>query len=150
MHLVTKNGTRLFTQEITDSIAVELSEGKSTLYDVRHRESMEAFANEYTKSVQSPSRLIDDYSTNESELKAIFEGYPTAVMKVKDNNVNMDTLLQMTNTLNKASSTQRFQPVIGENSERFIIERTTARKIDMGLVLVTMEKIIQPMLMKVS
>ena len=102
------------------------------------------------KSVQSPSRLIDDYAKDANNLKAIFEGYPTAVMRVKEKYANADDLEKMTNTLNVSSKDKFYQSVIGENAEQFIVERTTARKINMGLVLHAMKKIINPLIAKVN
>ena len=150
MHIVTKNGTRLFTQEIADAIAVELFEGKKTVFDVRHKESVEGFANDYKKSAYSPSWLIDAFNNEEEELKAIFEGYPTAVLRVKKEKATPDEVIEMASTLKKQHSNRRYEPMTGENSERFIIEYTTARKFDIQSMIDIKKCVIDPFIENVN
>jgi hypothetical protein len=133
-----------------EEIACELSNGDSSIYDVKHRAALDKFKNEYLKNTSNPLSLIEAHEKDSDKLKEIFEGYPTAVLKIKRDDLKIDELHEIAHTLNENSSDKLYQPIIGDNSESFVIERTLARKVDMKPVIGFVEQELKPLVLQVA
>lgn len=147
LHVKTSSGERFFTEEDVDDVATEIT-GK-TLYELKHEESLDNFKNEYFRVMKSPLEHINDYENDAIKLKEMFEGYPSSILKLKDPNLKPEDIQEMTRTLNDNSTSKIYQQITDKNARNFIIERSVARKVDIGPILHVVENQIKPMIAEV-
>jgi len=149
MHIKKVNGVPFFSHQDLDEVAVEVSNDGSSLYDVKHKQAIEKFRNDFVRNIQAPIDGIQSFEENAPVLREIFEGYPTGVLKIKQQDISGDELAEMVTTLNETSTGKLYSPVTGDNREKFLIEKTLARKVDMQNILQFVEGRLRPTILKV-
>lgn len=148
MHIQDDQGRRFFQEADIWPIEEEVF-FTQTREQIEHEKELELFKSKQEKLLRTPAEQIIDRADDQPMLKALFEGRPTAVLRVKDQEATLAALQQTAEDLNRTVTGKQYEAYIDDNGVRFLVEKTIGAKANIRNIKAVIEQVIQPLVQKV-
>lgn len=120
-----------------------------TTPEIAHEKELERFKNEYLRMFQPPSEFMRQLSSQEIQLKELFEGFSTGILRMKEQSISELQFEKLAEEISRVSPTKKYETFVDENGIKFLVEKSLGVKRKIKGIKHVVENVIKPFLVEV-